>query len=64
VGFTVSLFVAGLAYDGSPLLAEQAKIGVLAASATAGGVGVLILWWTTRRPPEVARPEAGASPVG
>jgi NhaA family Na+:H+ antiporter len=60
VGFTVSLFVAGLAYDGSPLLAEQAKIGVLAASVTAGVVGVLMLRWTTRRPSAVARPAAGA----
>jgi NhaA family Na+:H+ antiporter len=60
VGFTVSLFVAGLAYDGSPLLAEQAKIGVLAASVTAGVVGLLMLRWTTRRPSAVARPAAGA----
>lgn len=51
VGFTVSLFVAGLGYDGYPLLAEQAKIGVLSASVAAGGAGLLLLRWTTRRGP-------------
>jgi NhaA family Na+:H+ antiporter len=42
IGFTVSLFVAELAFDGTPL--ATAKIGILAASALAGllGVGVLL----------------------
>ncbi|MDQ2650386.1 MAG: Na+/H+ antiporter NhaA [Actinomycetota bacterium] len=42
IGFTVSIFVAGLAFD-DPALADQAKIGVLAASALAAGLGTLIL---------------------
>lgn len=42
IGFTVSLFVAGLAFD-DPALTDQAKIGVLVASALAAALGTLIL---------------------
>jgi NhaA family Na+:H+ antiporter len=42
IGFTVSLFVAGLAFE-RPVLADQAKIGVLGASALAALVGATIL---------------------
>jgi Na+/H+ antiporter NhaA len=40
IGFTVSLLIAGLAFD-SPTLQEEAKIGVLIAAALAVGVGWL-----------------------
>ncbi len=40
IGFTVSLLIAGLAFD-SPTLQEEAKIGVLLAAALAVGVGWL-----------------------
>jgi len=43
VGFTMSLFIAGLAFDG-PLLAS-AKVGILLASATAAVLGGLVLGW-------------------
>ena len=42
IGFTVSIFVTGLAFA-DPELQEQAKIGVLAASTTAALLGVLVL---------------------
>ena len=42
IGFTMSLFIAGLAFDGSSLLAG-AKIGILAASLLAGTVGGLVV---------------------
>ena len=42
IGFTVSIFIAGLAFDG-PVLAEQAKIGILFASVIAGLLGALLL---------------------
>ncbi len=42
IGFTVSIFVAGLAYE-DPLLGDQAIIGVLAASVLAAGLGSAIL---------------------
>jgi Na+:H+ antiporter, NhaA family len=43
IGFTVSLFIAGLAFD-NPQLVSEAKIGILLGSAAAAllGVGVLI----------------------
>ena len=42
IGFTVSIFVAGLAFD-DPGLQDQAKIGILAASVTAALLGAAIL---------------------
>lgn len=42
IGFTVSLFVTGLAF-GSGVLADRARIGVLAASVVAGTLGALVL---------------------
>jgi NhaA family Na+:H+ antiporter len=42
IGFTVSIFVAGLAFD-EPGVTDEAKIGVLVASVIAAGVGSLIL---------------------
>ena len=42
IGFTVSIFVAGLAYD-DPQLADEAKIGVLVASVLAAALGAALL---------------------
>ncbi len=42
IGFTVSLFVTGLAFD-DLALQDEAKVGILAASAVAALVGVVIL---------------------
>jgi len=53
IGFTVSLFVAGLAYPGTAL-EGAAKIGVLIASAVASVGGVLIL---RRGPPAGVTPD-------
>jgi NhaA family Na+:H+ antiporter len=49
IGFTMSLFIAGLAFEGSALL-EQAKIGILAASLLAGLVGGGLLFITSPAP--------------
>jgi NhaA family Na+:H+ antiporter len=43
IGFTMSLFIAGLAFEGSELL-DIAKVGILAASAFAGVIGSFLLW--------------------
>ncbi|MBA4180340.1 MAG: Na+/H+ antiporter NhaA [Anaerolinea sp.] len=43
IGFTVSIFIAGLAFD-SEALVSDAKMGILAASAFAGIVGFIFLW--------------------
>jgi len=42
IGFTMALFVAGLAFAGSPML-ETAKAGILAASAVGGLTGYVVL---------------------
>jgi NhaA family Na+:H+ antiporter len=43
VGFTMSIFVANLAFAASPLLIDSAKIGILIGSTIAGSIGYLIL---------------------
>lgn len=43
IGFTVSLFIAGLAFE-TPAVVDEAKIGILAASAIAGVLGCAALW--------------------
>ena len=42
IGFTVSLFITGLAFD-EPLLADEARIGILIASAISAVLGAAIL---------------------
>ncbi|HEX7185841.1 MAG TPA: Na+/H+ antiporter NhaA, partial [Thermoanaerobaculia bacterium] len=44
IGFTMSLFVAGLAFPDAPALLTAAKLGVLAASLVAGLCGWFLLW--------------------
>jgi NhaA family Na+:H+ antiporter len=53
IGFTVSLFIAGLAFD-SPDLENAAKIGIVAASVVATGLGALILRSAARSAPAPA----------
>jgi Na+:H+ antiporter, NhaA family len=48
VGFTVALFIAGLAYRDAPDLADQAKIGILLGSLASGGLGFALLRMTRR----------------
>lgn len=49
IGFTMSMFVAGLAYR-TPAFVGHAKVGILAASAIATVGGLLLLWLATRPP--------------
>jgi NhaA family Na+:H+ antiporter len=42
IGFTVSLFVSELAFGTAGALADDAKIGILAASITAAGLGAVL----------------------
>jgi NhaA family Na+:H+ antiporter len=48
IGFTMSLFIAGIAFPDQATYAA-AKIAIFVASLIAGGLGVLILWPTTER---------------
>ncbi|MEX0755371.1 MAG: Na+/H+ antiporter NhaA [Actinomycetota bacterium] len=65
IGFTVSLFIAELAFEGTALL-DLAKIGILAASLVAGVAGALLLRGGSK--PDVdappAAPSTGQSSVG
>lgn len=49
IGFTMSLFVSGLAFPDAALLA-QAKIGIVIASLAAGAIGAMIVYVTTSPP--------------
>jgi NhaA family Na+:H+ antiporter len=49
IGFTVSLFIAGLAFDDSSTIA-QSKIGILAGSVAAAVIGAAILARSGRQP--------------
>jgi NhaA family Na+:H+ antiporter len=58
IGFTMSLFIAALAYGEGNSLAEQAKIAILIASAVCGAAGVLILLRANRTAPGKAETDA------
>jgi NhaA family Na+:H+ antiporter len=47
IGFTMSLFIAMLAFD-DPVLIDSAKVGILIASVTAGLIGAIVLRRSTR----------------
>jgi NhaA family Na+:H+ antiporter len=57
IGFTMSLFIAALAYgEGSEHLAH-AKVGILTASVIAGIGGTVVLWLLSRRQSAATAPE-------
>ncbi|WP_161887783.1 Na+/H+ antiporter NhaA [Pontibacter russatus] len=53
IGFTMSIFIANVAFAASPSL-PQAKLAILLASALAGIIAYLLLRYTSPRPPEEA----------
>ena len=63
IGFTMSLFIANLAF-GSGAQLDIAKVGVLGASTAAGLVGMLVLRGTTHGAPERKQPHGPEEPVG
>ncbi len=50
IGFTMSLFIGGLAFPTQPLLIEEAKIGILTGSAISAVMGFIVLRLTTTHP--------------
>ena len=48
IGFTVSIFIAGLSFPGADELTDEAKIAILLASVLAAIVGVVLLLLSTR----------------
>jgi NhaA family Na+:H+ antiporter len=49
IGFTMSLFIAALAFPAHPGFAEAAKLGILAGSLLSAVLGYLILRFSARR---------------
>jgi len=50
IGFTMSLFIGGLAFPDQPILIEEAKIGILMGSAISAVLGYVVLQLTTKHP--------------
>ncbi len=50
IGFTMSLFIGGLAFPNQPAFIEEAKIGILAGSAVSAIIGFIVLRLTTKHP--------------
>ena len=49
VGFTMSIFVANLAFIGNPVFIDSSKVGILIGSVVSGIVGFIILRWKGKR---------------
>ncbi|MEO8540103.1 MAG: Na+/H+ antiporter NhaA [bacterium] len=58
IGFTVSLFITGLAFD-SAVFIDEAKLAILAASALAGVAGFVYLWIAPGEPDPVSELDIG-----
>jgi NhaA family Na+:H+ antiporter len=62
IGFTMSLFIAALAFEGTPLL-DSAKVGILSGSLVSAVVGAIILRRGTRGAPRYAHSRQDAALV-
>jgi NhaA family Na+:H+ antiporter len=51
IGFTMALFIAGLAYSDSLLTLDEAKLGILGGSALSAMLGTAVLWRVLPRSP-------------
>ena len=63
IGFTMSIFIGGLAFPNAPGLIEEAKIGILTGSAISAVLGYIVLRLTTKHP-EAECDDHGVQPSG
>ena len=61
IGFTMSLFIALLAFPASPLLVAEAKLGILAGSLASGILGFVVLRLSHRERPALAQKSTSRS---
>ncbi len=47
IGFTMAIFIAGLAFENNPVFIDSAKIGILIGSFSSAIIGYLVLRWKT-----------------
>lgn len=60
IGFTMSLFIAGLAFDDDALrMANESRLGILAGSLVSGLTGYLLLRFAPRPAPPLQPPADG-----
>lgn len=63
IGFTISLFIAQLAFGDQPEILSEAKIGILAGSLVAAVAGSVLLRWLGERLPLCSPATAGPPPA-
>ena len=56
IGFTMSLFISGLAFTDSRMLIDEAKIGILGGSVISAILGYTVLRFTTTHPEKTPEP--------
>ena len=61
IGFTMSLFIAGLAFS-DPEVFRSARLSVVVGSLLAAVVGAAVLWWAGRRQPRETGKQVGPFP--
>lgn len=59
IGFTMSLFIGELAFQGDRTLVDEAKIGTMLGSLVSALIGYTVLWMETRHPGESPKHTSG-----